>query len=438
MKRIICLLIAFAMIMSPMIAATPVSANDNAQETAIAQGNTFANVPFSNGYNGFCLNASLDAPVSGQQYTISESTSAAKNIIDNTDVSQLIKILFTQCFEEIFLKTEEGYVIPNTSRTTPGYSYPYFPSSSVQNLIYHYVGNNPSSTGGGVGNRWDRVVKAYTGPAIPDSGYQKTLENGDVITFYFLVMLSGFDTSQDMFAYRLSVTPAGEVEPETVEATVKKVWNDANNQDGKRPESLTVTLSDGTEVTLNEGNNWTATVTDLPKYADGEEILYTWTEGELPEGYTLTGTSVEGTVPTLTNSYTPEKTSATIKKVWNDANNQDGKRPESLTVTLSDGTEVTLNEGNNWTATVTDLPKYADGEEIVYTWTEGELPEGYTLTDTSVEGTVTTLTNTLEKSPDPVIPATGDNADLFLWFAMLVISAFGGIVVFTKKLRKVN
>ena len=99
---------------------------------------------------------------------------------------------------------------------------------------------------------------------------------------------------------------------------------------------------------------------------------------------------------------------------------------------------MTLNEGNNWTATVTDLPKYADGEEIVYTWTEGELPEGYTLTDTSVEGTVTTLTNTLEKSPDPVIPATGDNADLFLWFAMLVISAFGGIVVFTKKLRKVN
>ena len=197
-------------------------------------------------------------------------------------------------------------------------------------------------------------------------------------------------------------------------------------------------MSDGTEVTLNEDNNWTATVTDLPKYADGEEILYTWTEGELPEGYTITNTGVEGTVTTQTNSYTPETISLTIRKVWDDDNDRDGKRPESLTVTLSDGTEVTLNEDNNWTATVTNLPKYASGEEIVYTWTEGELPEGYTLTDTSVEGTVTTLTNTLEKSPDPVIPATGDNADLFLWFAMLVISAFGGIVVFTKKLRKVN
>ena len=34
---------------------------------------------------------------------------------------------------------------------------------------------------------------------------------------------------------------------------MKKVWNDANNQDGKRPAALKVTLSNGTEVTLNEG-----------------------------------------------------------------------------------------------------------------------------------------------------------------------------------------
>ena len=65
---------------------------------------------------------------------------------------------------------------------------------------------------------------------------------------------------------------------------------------------------------------------------------------------------MDGTVTTLTNSYNPETTSATVKKVWDDANNQDGKQPESLTVTLSNGTEVTLDETNGWTATVTDLP----------------------------------------------------------------------------------
>ena len=182
--------------------------------------------------------------------------------------------------------------------------------------------------------------------------------------------------------------------PAVTEATVKKVWDDAENQDGKRPESLTVTLSNGTTVTLNEENNWEAKVENLPKYAAGEEIVYTWTEGTLPEGYELTSTATEGTITTLTNTHTPEVTEATVKKVWDDADNQDGKRPESLTVTLSNGTTVTLNEENSWTAKVENLPKYAAGEEIVYTWTEESLPEGYELTSTATEGTITTLTNT--------------------------------------------
>ena len=184
--------------------------------------------------------------------------------------------------------------------------------------------------------------------------------------------------------------------PELTSATVKKVWEDEEDQDGKRPETLKVTLSDGTEVELNEGNGWSATIENLPKYADGELITYTWTEEDLPEGYELTDTSVSGTITTLTNSHTPEETEATVVKVWDDAENQDGKRPTVLTVTLSDGTEVELNEGNGWTATVENLPKYADGEEIEYTWTEGDMPEGYELTDTSVNGTITTLTNSYD------------------------------------------
>ena len=183
--------------------------------------------------------------------------------------------------------------------------------------------------------------------------------------------------------------------PEATQATVKKIWDDKDDQDGKRPATLTVTLSDGTEVELNEGNSWTATVENLPKYENGQEITYTWTEGELTEGYELTGNETVGTTTTLTNSYKPELTSATVKKVWDDKDDQDGKRPATLTVTLSDGTQVELNEGNDWTATVNNLPKYADGVEISYTWTEDEdsLPEGYELTGTSVSGTVTTLTN---------------------------------------------
>ncbi|QTE74631.1 Cna B-type domain-containing protein [Clostridiales bacterium FE2010] len=186
-------------------------------------------------------------------------------------------------------------------------------------------------------------------------------------------------------------------EDELTEATVKKVWADNGNNDRKRPVELKVTLSNGDEVTLNEANGWTATIDNLPKYKDGDEIEYTWTEDAagLPEGYTLTSSNKVGTVTTLTNSYTDEKTEATVKKVWNDANNQDGKRPTELKVTLSNGTDVTLNAANGWTATIDNLPKYKDGVEIEYTWTEDEtgLPEGYTLTSAEKVGTITTLTN---------------------------------------------
>ena len=93
--------------------------------------------------------------------------------------------------------------------------------------------------------------------------------------------------------------------PEETEATVIKVWDDDNNRDGKRPASLDVALSNGQTVILNDDNAWSAKVTGLYKYEAGELIEYTWTEGSLPEGYTLTDTSVAGTLTTFTNTYTP-------------------------------------------------------------------------------------------------------------------------------------
>ena len=58
---------------------------------------------------------------------------------------------------------------------------------------------------------------------------------------------------------------------------------------------------------------------------------------------------------------------------------------DTLTVTLSNGTEVELNEGNDWTATVENLPKYENGQLITYSWTEGAMPEGYSLTEMKVK-----------------------------------------------------
>ena len=191
--------------------------------------------------------------------------------------------------------------------------------------------------------------------------------------------------------------------PGKTSATVTKIWNDAENQDGKRPESITVSLlADGKEtgktVTLSVENNWKQTISDLPEKADGKAIEYTWTEETLPEGYELTDNSKNGTVTTLTNTYAPETTSITVTKTWDDADNQDGKRPESIIVNLLANGEIVASqtvkadEAGNWTYTFKDLPKYANGKEITYTVTE-EAVEGY---ETSVDGFNITNTYTTE------------------------------------------
>ena len=193
-------------------------------------------------------------------------------------------------------------------------------------------------------------------------------------------------------------------EPEITQRTVIKVWEDKDNQDGVRPDHITVYLMDGENVvqtvTLSEANNWTQTVPNLAKNRAGEEIVYTWREGDeaAAAGYDLSKIedSEDGLTTTLTNSYTPGKTQATIIKVWDDKDDQDGKRPDKLNVYLLKNGEriqtVTLSDENGWTATIRDLDKATDGVDNVYTWEEDETA-GYTLSE-GKNGTITTFTNT--------------------------------------------
>ena len=188
-----------------------------------------------------------------------------------------------------------------------------------------------------------------------------------------------------------------------------KVWDDAENQDGIRPERISVTLlADGEAIDtaiLSEENRWTATVKELPIEQDGRAIVYTWTE-ETVTGYTLT-VSTEGRRTTLTNTHVPKMTEVTVKKVWDDQNNARGTRPRRIIMTLSDGQQAELNEENGWTATLTDLPVYNAGKPVTYTWTEQQVI-GYRQVSAVTEGQVTTFTNRLievpEVPPDHKVP----------------------------------
>ena len=184
----------------------------------------------------------------------------------------------------------------------------------------------------------------------------------------------------------------------SISGTVK--WEDANNQDGKRPEKVTVTLNktvDGTTTKVKDVEVATPAssadtsnyeFTDLPQYEGGKEITYTVAQNSV-DGYT---TKVDGF--NIVNKYEPAKKTVSGTVKWEDANNQDGKRPEKVTVTLNktvDGTTTKVKDVEVATPAssadtsnyeFTDLPQYEGGKEITYTVAQNSV-DGYT---TKVDG----------------------------------------------------
>lgn len=207
--------------------------------------------------------------------------------------------------------------------------------------------------------------------------------------------------------------------PKTTNLTVNKVWNDNDDQDGKR---RTVTFDlyrklageadytkmDGQsrDINVNAGDS-AAYWFDLPVVVDGKQAEYKAKEATRIDGYTAQCTDPasmddgSGMAMTCTNTHTPETTSLGVNKVWNDANNQDGSRPDSITVHLvkngvKTNQSATLNAANNWSNAnaFTNLPVYENGMKITYGVQE-DVPSGYTVTTDGVDKNRNiTLTNT--------------------------------------------
>ena len=216
-------------------------------------------------------------------------------------------------------------------------------------------------------------------------------KNGNKVTYTvtenkvndYTTTINGFD-----------ITNTHEIEKTSV--TVNKVWNDSDNQDGMRYEVIAELYKNGTAtgttVRLNENNNYTATINDLDKYENGNVINYTFVETNVENRYSV---SYSDNGLTIVNTREVEKTSATVNKVWNDSDNQDGMRYEVIAELYKNGTAtgttVRLNENNNYTATINDLDKYENGNVINYTFVETNVENGYSV---SYSDTGLTITNT--------------------------------------------
>jgi LPXTG-motif cell wall-anchored protein len=165
----------------------------------------------------------------------------------------------------------------------------------------------------------------------------------------------------------------------------RKSGDDANNQDGIRPESIKVQLYadgkiSGDAVTLNASNSWATTFNDLAENSQGNPIVYTVKEVDLIPGYQATIDDTNKANIVITNTHAPEMVDISGTKTWDDKDNQDGIRPERITVNLLvNGIKTdskTITAADNWQYTFGELPKFSDGKAIAYVLME-EAVAGY-------------------------------------------------------------
>ena len=234
--------------------------------------------------------------------------------------------------------------------------------------------------------------------------------------------------------------------PATTEVKGQKTWDDANNQDGKRPESVIVQLyADGQVVAsqvVTAANNWTYSFSNLPQFAKGKAISYSVQE-LVDAGLDKAGYRPSYEAYNITNHYKPEVTSFEVRKVWNDQNDQDKLRPSQIQVQLyadgkAFGEPVTLKADNDWRHVFADLAKYQEGKEVVYTVEEVAVPSGYSVTSSQTGVNQVTLTNTHQpKRPeDPGkkdLPKTGSAETFSLALAGLMAMTGLGILWGTKR-----
>uniref|UniRef100_UPI00331627D7 Cna B-type domain-containing protein n=1 Tax=Slackia heliotrinireducens TaxID=84110 RepID=UPI00331627D7 len=203
------------------------------------------------------------------------------------------------------------------------------------------------------------VTKEWKGPAV-SSARVNLLANGEIVDSatlddsnqwtYVFEGLDAYDRDGSEIAYSVE-EEAGDgfslisiegnategftvtnLNADTVNVPVQKEWV------GPAAESVTMNLlADGNLVesaVLDEAGGWSHTFEGLPKYdaSDGHEIVYTVEEDSL-EGYSsvISGDAETGFVVTNTNDAVTEINGT---KTWDDADNQDGVRPDSITVRL--------------------------------------------------------------------------------------------------------
>ena len=207
--------------------------------------------------------------------------------------------------------------------------------------------------------------------------------------------------------------PDEEEEPDPVyrDFPVVAFWDDMQDRDGNRPDSINVRLyADGVEVDshiLTHAENFQYVFIDKPEFKeDGRtRINYTISVDDVP----IYATRIYG--HHILMEATPELTSATASVIWNDDGNSRGYRPFSLAVSLVNSANpdaeayvFLLSDENGWTATVNNLPTVVNVRKVAYIL-RPQMPVGYWLVRKAEDGNNAVFTFMINYEEDAYVPA---------------------------------
>ena len=252
-------------------------------------------------------------------------------------------------------------------------------------------------------------------PTEVELSAKKTLNGADYSGDEYTFLLKEGETEKDS----VSTVSGGVVTFDTLQFTLADMK--ATETDAEKPEvvanggyyptkTFTYTIS---EVAGTDAN----VIYDSTVYTAKVTVTCDASTGTLRSevDYEKNGAPITGDVPEFANA--TETVSVSVTKVWNDNNNEAGKRPANIQVQLRRGDDhvntVELPHQGNWSYTWNDLPKYdINGQECVYRvveitmddnyltlpWVEDYVPgepveteNGFTITNTLIQGATASI-----------------------------------------------
>ena len=181
------------------------------------------------------------------------------------------------------------------------------------------------------------------------------------------------------------------VPEDKIQIQVTKRWEDNNNVNNRRPESIKFVIKQNNSEIKSKvvtgsrttDENWSYTFDNLAKFDEnGQEIDYVLEEQEVNADdmkfYTGTTSGNRKSGFVVTNKFTvPNETiKPRVTIEWDDNSNNKNKRPNDVKVIVKDNNGKIVKEGNvtgnptdnSWTKEFEDVPKYdGNGKEIPYT-----------------------------------------------------------------------